>query len=281
MDSEYIFQDGVVARYYAPERLSGVGVIIFDGAGGGFPIDESVPSALAAAGHPALAVAYFRNGQGYPAELPASLQRIPVEYVFACMSVMTSKSGVPADQIVLMGQSRGAELVLLAATHISSLAGVVAFSPSDGLWQASTFEGEASAAWTRGGEDLPFRKFTYGPGQWQPASPIAAAFIGDDNQADIPVQQISCPVMLISSEDDRIWPATKMANMVAARMKAANRTVQHLQFPDASHVLMGFGEAPIRVIGPGFTIELGGSKDGTRAARDSAWSAVLAFLAEV
>ncbi|MCH4024371.1 MAG: hypothetical protein LKE62_13675 [Acetobacter sp.] len=78
-----------------------------------------------------------------------------------------------------------------------------------------------------------------------------------------------------------IWPATHMANRVAARMKVANGAVKHLQFPDASHVLMGFGEAPIRIVGHGSTMELGGSEDGTRSASDSAWSAVLSFLAEV
>ena len=280
MDSETVSQDGVVARYYAPKKLSGVGVIIFDGAGGGFPTDDAVPRALAAAGHPTLAVAYFRNWQGQPAELPASLKRIPVEYALACIGVMSCKSGLAADRIVLMGQSRGAELALLTATRSGRLAGVIAFSASDGLWQASTFDGEISAAWTEGGEDLPFRRFTYGPGQWQPASPMASAF-GREDQADIPVERITCPILLVSSEDDRIWPATQMADAVAARVSEAGRAVQHLRFPDASHVLMGFGDAPTRIVGPGFTMELGGSEEGTRAARDRAWDAVLSFLAKV
>ena len=43
---------------------------------------------------------------------------------------------------------------------------------------------------------------------------------------------------------------------------------------------MGCGDAPTRVMGTAFSIELGNTEEGTRFARNAAWTTVLSFVAE-
>jgi dienelactone hydrolase len=277
-----IAEDGIRARFYETSGdANSIAVVMFDGAGGGYPTDPQPAAALAAAGYPTLAVAYFRNRLGEPDGLPAALCEIPVEYGIKCIEWLRRQPGIMPDGIVILGQSRGTELVLLLATRCEGLAGIALFSPSDVLWQSSTFQGEPKSAWTERGTGLPFHRFAYAPGNWLPESAASAAYVQEIPEAVIPVERITCPVLLISSRDDRIWPAAKMADAISARMTGTGRQPQNLQFDDASHVLMGFGDAPIRVsVGP-FTMELGGTEAGTRRARDAGWAALFRFLEEL
>jgi dienelactone hydrolase len=272
----------VRARLYeASGRTKGLAVLMFDGAGGGYPTDPQAPTALAAKGYPTLAAAYFRNRLGEPDGLPVALSEIPLEYGLACIDWLQRSPGIAPRGVVVVGQSRGAELALLLASRCPTLAGVVAFSPSDAVWQSGTYDGDPKSAWTEGGHPLPFRSFAYAAGAWDPEAPVGVASVAEAPAAAIPVERIRCPTLLISSKDDRIWPAAKMSDAVSERMSRAGNPPQTLQFDDASHILMGFGPGPVRVTAGVFTMLLGGSEEGTRTARDEGWAAMLQFLERI
>jgi pimeloyl-ACP methyl ester carboxylesterase len=274
-----IAEDGISARVYGEPALAGKpAVVVFDGSGGGYPTDEPAMAALAAVGYPTLAVAYFRNRLGAPEGVPAILSEIPLEYGIRSVRWAEEHLGGQSHGVVVMGHSRGSELALLVATRCPNLRGVVAISPSDAMWQSNTFGDDPKSAWSEAGQALPFRRFAVPPGQWPVEAAVSSAYVEDVTDATIPVERIGCPVLLISSRADRIWPSAKMADAICDRMGRHGRQPQNLQFDDASHILMGFGDAPVRVSAGSFSLELGGSEEGTRTARNAGWEALLGFL---
>lgn len=277
-----IEEDGICAQLYGAEGAVGKpAIVVFDGSGGGYPTDAPAMAALAAAGYPTLSVAYFRNRRGRPTGVPRVLSEIPLEYGIRCVEWANDHLGGKAHGVVVIGQSRGSELALLVAARRAGLAGVVAVSPSDAVWQSNTFISKARSAWSEAGRALPFRRFAVMPGRWPVDAEIASAYRKDVPEATIPVERIDCPVLLISSRDDRIWPSAKMADAIANRMALHGRHARNLQFENASHILLGFGDAPVRVgIGP-FTLKLGGNAEETRIARNAGWKALLGFLERI
>lgn len=280
-----IREDGLVGRFYAPtDAENRTAVLMLGGSNGGFPYDKAAQS-LGDAGYPTFALAYFKDYMKQPDGLPEGLVEIPLEYFFAAIDWMKERPEVNADKIVLMGESRGGELVLLLASHRADVAGVIAYSPSHVVWQGV---GEsASPAWTLDGEPVPFLTSTY-----IPERPLVDMFevalaetpVDRIAEAAIPVENIQGPVLLISSTADKIWPAVKMADAIEARLKANafGFPITNLQYDDASHLLMGYGPGMVKFSIPFIVeIEFGGSPEGTRAARDDGWEAAIDFLERI
>ena len=272
--------DGLVGRFYPARPGSGrrkAAVLMLGGSGGGFPYADAAAD-LAAAGYPTLALAYFQTRGGEPKGLPPGLLEIPLEYLFKGIDWLKATTGGP---VALMGESRGGELVLLLAAHRPDVAGVISYSPSNAVWSALT-PGPAKSSWTLGGRPLPFLIPQQQPGDMRgmfdkaldaPAPGLEAALI--------PVEKITGPVLLVSSRADRLWPSTRMADAVEARLKRLRPRgkVENRQYDDASHLLMGFGPAETDISYGSFTLHFGGTAAGTLAARTDAWAHSKAWLA--
>src|SRR2546428_11740793 len=124
-------EGGLVGHFYAASGASGrTGVLMLGGSGGGYP-DEAAARDLARAGYPVFALAYFRDYGGDPAELEQRhLRNVPLEYIFEALDWLQARPEVRADRIVLMGESRGAELALMIGSLRPDVAGGVAcFAP--------------------------------------------------------------------------------------------------------------------------------------------------------
>jgi uncharacterized protein len=271
-------EGGVVGvLHYPADRRRRTTVVMLNGSDGGIPSAKDAAD-LAASGYVVLALAYFSNWNGQPAGLPAALKDIPLEYVFRALDQLKTRPQVDARKIVLMGQSRGAELALLVGSLRNDIAGVVAFSPSSYVWHAVATPG--APAWTLGGKPVPFRDTladpALAPGDWFVRAPPMAS-------ARIRVENIKGPVMLISSRDDKVWPASAYADEIAATLAGHGRRVTNLQFDDASHLLMGVGPGITRFQIPGATttFEFGGTVEGNTRARREAWAAAKRFLAAI
>ena len=96
--------------------------------------------------------------------------------------------------------------------------------------------------------------------------------------ASIPVERIECPLLLLSGEDDQVWPAAEMAEAIAERRRDAGVGARDsiLVFPDAGHFL----RPPITPTTVPWTDELvsGGSAEGNARAQAEGWNAILSFL---
>jgi dienelactone hydrolase len=267
-------------------------VLLFSGSGGGIATVQCTAALLAGHGFAALALAYFN----YPG-LPADLVDIPLEYFLAGLDWLNANVAVAGRRPAVMGASRGGELaLLLASSYPDVVAAAVAMVPSGVVWGGLTKDrADNLIAWTRGGE--PVRPLRINPGQPPPSfrdgaivltpsfeARLAAASPDELAAAEIPVEQCGGPVLLLSAEDDALWPSVALAEVAVRRARdhGAVHLVRHLRYPDAGHVFTRPAGFPIPASAEhpvtGELIAYGGSPTGNAHASTDSWAEILAFL---
>jgi dienelactone hydrolase len=275
---------------FTPQGTAGSPPVIVLGGSDGGDLYTFVAALLAAHGMTALSLAYF--GQD---DLPKELIGIPVEYFLEAVAWL----GAPA----LLGFSRGAEAALLTASVCPDVRAVVAMVP--GTLTGGGVSPDPSAmfksAWTLDGQPLPLL-----PPNWDPESmkevqeamsagkPLAArrAILhglesagARINDVAIKVEQTRGPILLMSGEDDQLWPCTRFAELAEERLQAAQfpYAFEHLRYPDAGHFACLPPNLPARTAvarHPLFPMPFafGGSPRGNAAASTDLWPRIVAFL---
>ncbi|WP_018982636.1 acyl-CoA thioester hydrolase/BAAT C-terminal domain-containing protein [Salinimonas chungwhensis] len=229
-------KDGFVGIYYpATSGEQRIGVLILGGAEGGLP--EKLAAPVVDAGYPTLALAYF-NADG----LPQDLERIPLEYFTQAKSWLRSQDNVKPEALIIVGWSKGAELALLLAAKDEQISKVVAIAPSSVVWAGilKDWTKVPASSWTKNGKELPHVAFN-------PSGPVnglrdlytqSLANREDDNKADIPVNNINAQVVLMTGENDEIWPAPIMANDICEKMNAKQENqCEHIYYENMDHLL--------------------------------------------
>lgn len=284
-------QTGLVGKLF--EHNDGVarpGVLVVGGSGGALGWAEEMAALLSARGYTTLALAYF----AMPG-LPATLDRIPLEYFGSALQWFAGQPSVQAKRLGVVGASRGGELALLLGANFGQLRCVVAYVPSGVAWDAYPSSGHS--AWTLAGKELAHA--APDEAQWDAAVAEGRA---DPNEfgwyrfalresavrerASIRVEQIQGPVLLISGMADGLWPSTELADLAvqrAWREKFAHR-MEHLAYPEAGHGI-GWPGGPTtvtRFVHPvsGEALDSGGTPAGNARARRDSWTRALDFLAE-
>jgi dienelactone hydrolase len=275
--------DGFVATYLRPKGdVVRPALIVLGGSQGGAP--ESLAYKFAERGWATLAVAYF-GAKG----LSANLANIPVEYADRAVAWLRQQPLTDTSMLSLVGVSRGSELALLLAVHNPAIKRVVAYSPSHVVWgPVGAVSDPAVSAWTFGGRPWP-----YVPHARQPdysAKPYYGTpdFLVDLHQttlvetAAIPVEKIHGAILLLSGEDDQIWPSTLMARLLVKRLEAAHYPYhfKHVSYPGAGHLLTPDSDPTLLEARhpTGVQIAFGGSHRANREAQQKAWLEVLEFL---
>ncbi|HEX2099382.1 MAG TPA: acyl-CoA thioester hydrolase/BAAT C-terminal domain-containing protein [Candidatus Synoicihabitans sp.] len=277
-------EDGLVATYLQPkgDELRSV-VVVVGGSDGGLKSAEQLAFQFARAGWAALAVAYF-GMEG----LPSSLANIPLEYFDGAVVFLRRQPGVRIDDLTIVGSSRGGELALLVAAHNPAFRRVIAVVPSHVSWGPVGQHDASVAAWTFGGRALPFvrpvRAVDYSARPYFGTPDFMADLAQTDSvaAATIPVERINGPVLLLSGEDDQVWPSTYMSERVIERLAAKEHPYshKHVSFPGAGHLILP-GPDPSFVVfdhPTGVQVALGGNRQANRVAQRNAWAEVLGFL---
>jgi len=267
---------GVLCRPDGAAAARG-GVLVLGGSEGGIPTE--ITKALATdTGLVCFGMAYF-NGPG----LPRHLVEIPLEYVERAVGWLVRQLPDPVPPVGLFGVSKGAELALLAASTFRELFGaVVAVVPSSVVFEGIGPRGRCGrSSWTLGGEPLPFVPYRglprLGIRGVRAASMYSGALVLDPGAGLIPVERISCPVLLISGDDDQLWPSKAMADQAAARIRAHGGRVEHLCYPGAGHTITLPGvDSPRPLIAR--LADMGGTPATNRAAAEDAWPKAVSFL---
>lgn len=151
------------------------------------------------------------------------LQVLADEPIMIRLSGLQAQSVVNGDKIGVIGLSRGGELALLLGATFPAIKAIVACSPC-GLVQAGIDRNNYSrSAWTYHGKPLqqavvhwnPRGYFkTMGKFFWLQAFPLRDMFLTtlSDRQhlaeATILVENTQGPILLISGDDDQLWPST-------------------------------------------------------------------------
>jgi hypothetical protein len=177
-----------------------------------------------------------------------------------------------ADELAVVGISKGAEAALLLAGRDTRIRSVAAFSPSSVVW-ANVGAGRDGAmrpcrsSWTAGGQPLPFVPYD---DTWQPTDAIAASyrglyessltvFGGKVAAATIPVENIEGRVLVTGGGDDQVWPSDTFATQIAQRRASHGRHTELIIDPSAGHRVALPGE-PVHPQS-GMTMARGGDHD--------------------
>jgi dienelactone hydrolase len=261
-------------------------VIVLGGSSGGLLFASQTAALLASHGFVALALAYFGYGN-----LPPYLIDIPIEYFTDAIAWLSTRPTVRKGSLGVLGISRGAELALILGAASRSVRAVVAYSPSSVVWNGlRAWEPSDMPAWTTAGVPIPYfslmaprlaavraRAFGAAPVELKP---IFDAALADTLPAEvmIPVERTNGPILLVSGENDRMWPSTRMGEQVMERL-AANKhpyPSRHLHFTGAGHLMRAPGVSTAILNGH---FALGGERVAQARANRESWTATLSFLA--
>ena len=267
---------GLTADYFAADAATASpgAIIVLGGSEGGLGGSRNLARRLAAAGFDAIAVSYF----GEPGQ-SSRLDQIPIEPVGRAREWLEARPG-PGEAIAVLGVSKGGELALLTASRDPAIKAVVAAVPSHVVWQGIDMQGGMTgSSWTADGVPLAYVPYDLSNGFISVHALYAGSLASAPAGAEIPVEQIAGPILLVSGQADTLWPSTDMANRVEQRLRANSfaHGVTHLAYADAGHAVFG---APVRADTPGLerVLSVGGTIEGLVAARADGWPRVLAFL---
>lgn len=274
---EVVRSDGLVGTLFSgPEPAPGV--LLIGGSEGG--LHESDAALLAAHGFTVLALAYF-GMRG----VPATLERIPLEYFETAVDFLLARPQVSGDRVGVLGGSRGGEAGLLIGSVCDRVGAVVSTVGSGVVTQgigsgAGLLDILATSgpAWTYRGRVLPYLPYVVPAelrDQVEAGVPVQLRLAFDPAQAR-PEMAIECSnALLLSCGDDQMWPSTALSERA--------RGGRHVDFPEAGH---GIATPPygstteLTSPGPGVTFAMGGSPAANAAARESAWRLAREFLAD-
>jgi dienelactone hydrolase len=288
-------KEGLIGTLFVPPGTGPHPVVItLSGSGGG--LSESGAALYASHGYAGFALAYFN----YP-DLPPDLIDIPLEYFSIAIGWLQRQARLDGDRIAVSGTSRGGELVLLLGATFPEIKAVIAYVPSGVVHGGIGRSGVrgASPAWTFHGAAIPYlrprpEKLSPEPppppaGEPIPLTPRFLRFLEDDEaaaQAEIAVERINGPVLLISGKDDAMWPSERMAEIARRRLEAHNfpHVFRHLAYDGAGHMI-GTPYVPTTVLASrhpltGEMFAYGGTPRAYAAAREDSWREVLKLLDE-
>ena len=282
-------EDGLVGTLFRPAAATALpAVVTLGGSGGG--ISEPTAALLSGHGFASLALAYFGIEH-----LPSGIVEIPLEYCHKAVSWLQRQRFVLSDGIGVLGQSRGGELALLIGSSCPDIRAVVAYVPSGVAWNATEPAGSERpvrpSSWTLNGKPLPFMSNDRDAVDWKskaialtPAYRSALGDVADVARSEIPVERTRGPILMVSGQDDNVWPSQQLADIAMRRLQRSKFefSAEHLSYPHAGHVLnVPFLPTTIRQFHHPirkFAFSLGGTPHGDALARRESWRKVVAFL---
>jgi dienelactone hydrolase len=217
--------------------------------------------------------------------LPSSLERIPLEYIENSIMWMKREQTVLSDKICIYGRSKGGELALLAASMFKEIKGVIAYTPSNIVWQGLDKNKRPSkySSWSYEGKEIPFLKFNSLSaikyiikkklGKEAQISDIYKESLnkldGDKNTID--VEKINGPILLFSGEKDEFWESKTFCENIMKRLenRNSNNGREHYCYEDSGHFI---------------TMPYQGLREGQKnpeaivRANEDSWSRTLDFL---
>ena len=249
-DVREIRERELVAKLFKPKKAGRYsGIMVMGGSGGGFAWSEQVAALLSSHGYAALALAYFHY-EG----LPPDLVDIPLEYFETAIQWMQEQDSIIPGKVAVSGISHGGELVLLLGSTYSTIRCVVAYVPSNAVMGSFTSDPKKQnhPSWTFRGKGIPRIKRKRKPAKLDETYtrepiPLTPRFLANYDfsavreikDGAIPVENTNGAVLMITGQDDQMWPSPMMADYVMDRLrrKGFKHVYQHLSYQGAGHYL--------------------------------------------
>lgn len=196
---------------------------------------------------------------------------IPLEYFEKAIEDMKTKPENKGKKLVVWGGSKGAELALLLASKYKQINGVIAVVPSSVVFQG--LGGKPVSSWSENGQSIPFvpfAPFDYSKivnNQYVEVYKLSLEQTDYLSKAEIQVEKINGPVLLLAGKADSMWPSDQMSQMVMKRLDSHKFPHWHklFSYENAGHTLND-------------SYLMGGTKEGNANARIDSEKRVLDFL---
>ena len=201
-------------------------LVAFGGSGGGMTYAQESAGAfrekILSTGYALLTIGYIGTDNSQ-----SEIDRISLNAIYDTIQNYKNHPLIDGQKVTLLGLSRGGELVLNLASRYSDFDAVISLVPSNmsmplkfnrfGLFETS--------AWTIDDKEIPCLSSTYKKRkilQKEGLHKLLSEILKDEqvvNKAEIPVENMNCPVLLISAKDDEVWPSTYMSDRIMQRLK--------------------------------------------------------------
>ena len=251
-------KDGFIGSLYQPKRdeYPGKAVVMFGGSDGIYNLTKLIAEQYVKRGMSILALAYW-NEPG----LLDDFEKIPVEQVEKAALWL---HGHGMEKVGLWGISMGAELALLAGSLMPGLIScVTAVCPtnicSQGFVKKKGVQPLEGAAFSWRGEELPWARLKFSKSAILRdslrekgiclRSCYEDAVRGAPEEAQIKVENIGGPVLLIYPEYDGMWPSELSAEKIRARLKEKNfaHPCKCVSYKYASHMLVPIRSSSVKM----------------------------------
>lgn len=216
-DTKKIEYKDLVGKLYLPKTYGKVpAVIAFGGSDPSWAHADANGEMMAKNGIAVIGVVYFKMEPS----LPVSLDQIPMEYFIKAIDYAQTVSQIDANRIGVVSGSRGSEAGFLLAILDQRIKSVVITTPSKVAWGGMT---SARSAWTFQGKDIPYLSLPDIADATQlERFHLALSDQEKVQQAMFRFEKINGPILLISAENDQIWPGTVMSNGIVSYLKQKN-----------------------------------------------------------
>jgi len=201
-------------------------VVAFGGSEGGMVYADEVTrdfrDSILSLGYHFLAMGYF----GTP-NTPKQLDRISLDAIYDTIHSVSQHPMVYSDRVAVFGGSRGGELVLNLASRFNEIDAVIAIVPSN-VSLPSRFGWGETSSWTYKQEEIPYISATdeaikfIKNGDFFKGFSLMLENQHSPSEAEIKVERINSPVLLISTSQDEVWPSTLMCNKMMERLEKKN-----------------------------------------------------------
>ena len=243
-------QGQLQSKLYLPDNATADNpaplIAVFGGSEGGIPWADNNNAShrqpYLDAGFALLVVGYF----GLPGT-PQGLDRIELTSIIDVINNTAAQPDVKAENISLLGTSKGAELALLLASRSTNISAVVSVVGSDAVFGSTEWYSTSSSwAWQQQPVSyVPISMRSILPtlvhGDLRRSYELAMQNHSAYKQAKIPVEQMQANVLFISGTADEVWPSSEMSDNMMARLRQHKYRFiyQHLKTEGAGHGGLG------------------------------------------
>jgi uncharacterized protein len=190
-------------------------------------------------------------------KLPKNLERIPLEYFINAISYFKGKLNITDNGVVLVGSSKGGELVLLLISKSVNSSIAIACVPSCYVFQAIPNNIFSimfpRSSWTIKNREIPFVKFRFNKeilrdirNKIYLSCYEKSIELNKNARALINIDNYKGKLLLISAEIDQYWPSKEMCNRLA---ESGNRNnIQHIVLDVEGHYLLEYEKSSNEII---------------------------------
>ncbi|XP_068598073.1 peroxisomal succinyl-coenzyme A thioesterase-like [Brachionichthys hirsutus] len=271
-----IRQDGIVATLFLPPG-PGPFAAMMDLWGFGGGLMEYRAALFASRGYASLALAY-KGHKDLPG--PRKLMNVGDSYFKSAFQLLQNHRQVCADRVGIIGLSFGVYLTLRTATQtgVNPACLICINGPVGSSVELSDAEGRTKAFERT-------KKYWWYDNQGQVSFRDIAVPAHLDPESKVKLEEISCPVMYILSEDDLSTSVIDNAHLMKERLSAAGKShlLTYLSYPGAGHLIEPPYTPNSRVslwsVKPEKLLCLwGGHLAPHAAAQEDAWKKILHFM---